>query len=150
MTTHVHDPLHLEGSHHLGRSVAAVFAGLVAIFVLSMGTDAVLHATGLFPPVGQVMSARLFALALGYRIVWSIFGCYLAARLAPEHPMRHAIILGAIGILLSSAGAAATWDRGPEFGPHWYPLALIAVSLPCAWVGGRLGGRGRQRSRHGA
>ncbi len=31
-----------------------------------------------------------------------------------------------------------TWDRGPEFGPHWYPLALVATALPCAWAGGLL------------
>ena len=35
--------------------------------------------------------------------------------------------------------AAATWNKGPEFGPHWYPLALVATALPCAWLGGRLG-----------
>lgn len=142
MTTHVHGPLHFEGPHpHLGRSVAAVFAGLVAIFVLSMGTDAILHATGVFPPVGQAMSDGFFALATAYRVLFAVVGCYLAARLAPDRPLRHALILGAIGVVLSSAGAAATWNRGPEFGPHWYPLTLIASSLPCAWVGGKLGAR---------
>jgi hypothetical protein len=31
-----------------------------------------------------------------------------------------------------------TWNSGPEFGPKWYPLALVVVALPCAWLGGRL------------
>jgi len=40
--------------------------------------------------------------------------------------------------VLSTAGAVATWDRGRDFGPHWYPLALIATAMPCAWAGGWL------------
>jgi hypothetical protein len=47
-------------------------------------------------------------------------------------------VLGLIGLALSIAGAASTWNQGPEFGPRWYPLALVAMALPCAWLGGRL------------
>jgi hypothetical protein len=32
----------------------------------------------------------------------------------------------------------ATWNAGPAFGPHWYPVATVATALPCAWVGGTL------------
>lgn len=38
----------------------------------------------------------------------------------------------------SFAGAMATWNKGPEFGPGWYPLTLVALSLPLAWIGGKL------------
>ena len=120
------------------RGASAVFAGLVAIFVLSPGTDVVLHATGVMPPWGQPMSDALFVLALGYRIVFSVAGCYLTARLAPDRPMFYAMMLGGIGVVLSTAGAVATWNRGPEFGPHWYPVSLIVVAMPCAWLGGKL------------
>src|SRR6266849_3093291 len=37
-------------------------------------------------------------------------------------------------------GVVATWGRGPTFGPAWYPLALIALAMPCALAGGRLRG----------
>lgn len=97
-----------------------------------------MHATGVFPPVGQPMADGLFALALGYRTVLSAAGSYLTARLAPNRPMGHALVGGAIGLALSVAGAVATWNRGPEFGPHWYPVALAALALPAAWAGGRL------------
>ncbi|WP_295813701.1 hypothetical protein [uncultured Nitratireductor sp.] len=36
--------------------------------------------------------------------------------------------------MLSTLGAIAMWD----FGMHWYPIALIVSSLPCAWIAGRL------------
>jgi hypothetical protein len=127
----------------LWRSTGAVFAGLVVIVILSTLGDVVMHATGVFPPWGQPMSDSLFLVATAYRIVFSIAGCYLTARLAPDRPMQHALVLGVIGIVISAAGAAATWNRGPEFGPHWYPLLLVAVSLPCAWLGGAL-----YRARH--
>jgi hypothetical protein len=88
------------------------------------------------------MSDSLFLLATAYRIVISVAGCYITARLAPDRPMRHALALGVVGVVASAAGAVATWNRGPAFGPHWYPLALIALAMPCAWLGGKLyGGR---------
>ncbi|HYV45539.1 MAG TPA: hypothetical protein VFA20_11795 [Myxococcaceae bacterium] len=118
------------------RRIGAVLAGFLAIVVLSSAVDAALHAVGVFPPLGQSMSDGLFALATGYRIVISIGGCYLAARLAPDRPLAHAMALGVVGVIASAAGAVATWNM--PIGPHWYPLLLVAVSLPCAYAGGKL------------
>jgi hypothetical protein len=60
------------------------------------------------------------------------------ARLAPDRPMQHALGGGVVGLGLSTIGAVVTWNKGPAFGPHWYPLALIALAMPCAWAGGKL------------
>ena len=117
------------------RSIGAIFAGLLFIFVTHTGTDALLEGMGIFPPPGQpLFDTSLLLLASVYRGIFSIIGCYLVACLAPHHPMRHALILGSIGMLLSTAGAMAMWD----YGPAWYPLSLIALSVPYAWLGGRL------------
>src|SRR5712692_5932405 len=118
------------------RSIGSVFAGVLAVFILSFGTDVVMHATGIYPPWFQPMSGALFMLALAYRIVYGIAGGYVAARLAPDRPMQHALVLGVVGLALSTAGAVSTWNAG--LGPRWYPLALVATALPCAWVGGKL------------
>jgi multisubunit Na+/H+ antiporter MnhB subunit len=120
------------------RSIGAVLAGVIAVVVLSIGTDLLLHATGVFPPWGQPMNDGLFVLATGYRVAYAVLGGYIAARLAPNRPMAHALVLGVVGVVLSTIGAAATWNKGPEFGPHWYPLALVVTALPCAWAGGKL------------
>lgn len=120
------------------RSIGAVLAGFLAIVIISIATDGVMHGTGVFPPLGAPMSDALFLLATAYRVVYSVAGCYIAARLAPDRPMRHALALGVVGVVVSAAGAVATWNRGPAFGPHWYPLALIALAMPCAWLGGKL------------
>ncbi len=117
------------------RRIGAVLAGLLAIFILSTATDVALHATGVFPPWGERMSDALFLLALAYRIVYGVAGCYVTARLAPDRPMQHALALGAVGVVFSTAGAVAMWDAGPA----WYSLAVIAIAMPCAWAGGKLG-----------
>jgi hypothetical protein len=124
------------------RSVGAVLLGFVAVVVLSLGTDQVLHVLGVYPPWGQPMrDPGLNLLALAYRTVYAVIGSAIAARLAPRHPMRHALILGAIGFVLSLAGAMATLKM--DLGPAWYPIALVLTALPCAWLGGALY-RGRQ------
>jgi hypothetical protein len=120
----------------LWRSIGAVLAGFLAIVVLSTATDLALHAAGIFPPFGQPMSNALFLLALAYRIVYGVAGCYLAARLAPDRPMQHALVLGGVGLVVSTAGAVAMWD----YGPAWYSLAVIAIAMPSAWAGGRVHG----------
>lgn len=124
-------------------SVAAVVAGLVVTALLSVGTDAAMHGIGVFPPSGVRMSDGLFVLAAVYRVVFTVLGGYVTASLAPRQPMTHVTILGAIGAVAAAAGAVSTWNAGPEFGPHWYPILLVVTALPCVWVGGFLGARAR-------
>lgn len=121
-----------------GRSILAVLAGFVVIFILSLGTDVALHAAGVYPPWGQTMADSLFALATVYRIVYGVIGCYVTARLAPDRPMAHAAALGVLGLAFSLAGLVYAQKQGPEFGPLWYSIAIVLISLPCAWIGGRL------------
>ena len=122
---------------NLPRSIYAVILGLIAVFVLSLGTDQVLHSLNVYPPWGQPMyDAGLNLLALSYRIVIAVVGCYIAARFAPRNPMRHAMILGVVGFVLSVAGAIATIPM--HLGPSWYPIALALTALPSAWLGGVL------------
>jgi len=122
----------------LGRSFLALFAGFVLVLVLSIATDFALHAAGVYPPQGQPMSARLLLLATIYRTLFAIAGSYTTARLAPHHPMQHALLGGAIGLLLSLAGAVGTWNHPETYGAHWYPIALVVLAMPQAWLGGKI------------
>jgi hypothetical protein len=123
-------------SQRRGSSVGAVAAGFIVTALLSVGTDAVMHRTGIFPVSGQPMSDGLFAWAAAYRIAFTVLGGFVTARLAPRQPMLHVLILGAIGALAATAGTVATWNAGPEFGPRWYPILLVLTALPCVWLGG--------------
>ena len=122
----------------MGRSILAIVAGAVTGIVLSLGTDMLLRAAGIFSPIGQPMSNSLFLLATVYRTIYGVLGSYVAARLAPNRPMAHALVLGAIGLAVSILGVVVTWDKGPEFGPKWYPLALVVLCMPQSWLGGKL------------
>ncbi|MGJ5819115.1 hypothetical protein [Paludibaculum fermentans] len=120
------------------RRAGAIFAGFVFVVVTSTAADLLFHATGVFPPMGQRMSDPLFAFALAYRCLLAIAGSYLTSRLAPTWVLPQATVMGTVGLAVSTLGAAVTWNKGPEFGPHWYSVLLALSSLPCSWAGARL------------
>ena len=122
----------------IGRSILALLAGMIVAVGLTLAADFLFHRIGVFPELGQPASDPAFLLATAYRIAFSVLGSYITARLAPSHPMRLALIGGAIGLVVSIAGAVATWNHQPPLGPHWYPLALVVTALPSAWLGGKL------------
>ncbi len=128
----------IQPPQRLGRSVGAVLAGIAVGVALSLGTDISLRALGIFSPLGQPMANSLFLLATAYRIAYGVVSSYIIAWLAPDRPMRHALTGGVLCLVVSTVGAVATWNKGPAFGPHWYPLALALTALPCAWLGGSL------------
>ena len=120
----------------IGRSIGAIVAGIVVGVALTVGTDMAMSAMGVFPPLGKAVSDRPLLLATAYRIVFSIIGSNVTARLAPNRPMMHALVGGFLGLALGIVGVVATWNGG--YGPRWYPIAVAAIAVPCAWAGGRL------------
>lgn len=127
---------HTFRRRRIGRGIGAIMAGAAVAIVLTAVTDFGLQVAGFLPASGELASGRMLLLATAYRTLYGVIAGYVVARLAPHHPMRHALIGGAVGLIVCAIGAAATWNRG--FGPHWYPLALIVLALPQAWAGGRL------------
>ncbi len=83
----------------IGRSIGAVLAGVVAGIVVTVVTDIVLHKVGVFPPWGESMVGfdRALLLATTYRTVYGVAASYIIARLAPDRPMGHALVGGAVG-----------------------------------------------------
>jgi hypothetical protein len=118
------------------KSVRAVGAGVVVIVVVTTLVDIALHAIGVFPPATQPLSDKLAALAAFYRIVISIGGAWLTAKLAPSKPMKHAMVLGYVGVVLGLVGVVVTWNLG--LGSRWYPIALAVLAIPQCWAGGRI------------
>jgi len=120
------------------KSVAAVVMGALVGILLSTASDAVMRAMGYFPVGRQPMGDGPFAAATLYRTLYGVVGAYLTARLAPDRPLMHALILGSLGFVASIVGAAAMWGRLPALGPKWYAIALVVLAIPTAWVGGTL------------
>jgi hypothetical protein len=131
----------MDNERNLWRSTGAFFAGFLAVAILSLGTDQVLHVLEVYPPWGQPMhEPELNLLALSYRLVYTVLGGYVTARLAPRNPMRHVLVLGSIGTLFALMGAIAAIPM--DLGPAWYPIALVVTALPCTWAGGAISRRG--------
>jgi hypothetical protein len=118
------------------KSILAVVAGVIFIIVVTTIVDILLHVAGVFPPMDQPIDDKLSALATSYRVVISVAGAWLTARLAPSKPMKHAMILGYVGVALGLIGVVATWNLG--LGPRWYPIALVALAIPQCWAGGKI------------
>ena len=118
------------------RSFLAIVAGILVTIVASILVDALMHAAGVFPRTGGVLTDRSSMVALSYRVVITIGAAWLTARLAPNRPMRHAMILGLTGTVLGLIGAMATWSL--NLGPRWYPIALAVLAIPQCWVGAKI------------
>ena len=127
----------------MGRSIVAIAAGFFFIMILAFGMDAIMRAAvpEAFDAAGRTESVGMLVFSLLYVGVFAVTGCYIAARLAPDHPMRHALILGGLGLVLNIVGASMMWDSAPA----WYHIIAIALVMPYAWLGGWL--RERQLAR---
>lgn len=125
------------------RSILAVVAGFLYIGALSVGADFLVRSAmpDAFGANGRTDSVPLLLGIQLYVAVFAVSGCYLAARLAGRAPMRHAMILGALGLVFNVAGMIAMWDTAPV----WFHVLALALVLPYAWAGGRL--RVREESR---
>lgn len=120
----------------MARSIGVIVLGFILIGALSVGADALLRllVPGAFDAAGRVESVPVLLLMQAYVAVFAITGCYLTARLAPSHPMRHALILGALGLAFNIVGSITLWDLVPV----WYHVVALALVMPLAWIGGRL------------
>lgn len=135
----------------IGRSILAVFVGFVTVFVLSLGTDQVLHVLGVYPPWGAPMYEReLNLLALAYRFIYTVLGGWLVARLAPGAPMKHVMIFAAIGLVFGLLGVAGAMAMSPRLGPLWYPIGVAITGPIGAWAGGVLYTRRRRQPAAGS
>lgn len=99
------------------KSIWAIGAGVIVIIVVTTLVDILLHAAGVFPPMDQPLTDALALLATAYRIVISIGGAWLTARLAPAQPLRHAMMLGYVGGVLG---------------------LVVVLAIPQCWVGGKI------------
>jgi hypothetical protein len=73
--------------------------------------------------------------------VFALAGGYLVARLAPNAPMGHVLVLGLIGACLAMLGAIASIPM--QLGPAWLPIVLAVSALPLTWLGGSLAVRAK-------
>ena len=129
------------------KGILAILAGLLSGIILSIGTDAILEATGVFPSFqdqvnGELLTQQLLILATVYRCIYTGLSCYIGAKLAPSHPMRYSMSLGSAAFIANLAGLPMV----ANLSQLWYPIVLAILAVPCAWVGGKCATRSHTRS----
>jgi hypothetical protein len=122
------------------RSVVALIIGFAAVVVLALAADSLVRqlVPDLFDSSGGTKNTALLAFAIAYVSLFAVVGSWLTARLAPNHPMGHALLLGGISFVLSIGVTISQWNAAPT----WYHVGSLLVILPSASLGGWL------RSRH--
>ena len=127
------------------KSIGAILTGFIVVFFLSIVTDIILSKTGIMKtePFDDNPDWLIIIIII-YRCIYNITGSFVTAKLAPDKPMRHAMIGGIIGFVLTIVGLIVMWDKPP----HWYPIMLIILALPCAWAGGKIQNHFQNQNQH--
>lgn len=120
----------------MARSILAVVSGFLFIALLSIATDFAIQAAmpDLFKPDGSTTSMPVLILTIGYVGLYATVGCYMAARMAPGRPMRHALVLGVLGLAFNVIGSWFRWNMAPV----WYHVVSLSLVMFWAWIGGRM------------
>lgn len=119
------------------KGIGAVAAGVIVLSALAAITDTLLQWAQVLPVTGEKKFETGHALlALAYHLFYVVIAAGLVAMLAPRRPVAHALAFGAVGVVMSILGTIAIVTG--DLAPAWYGWALIVLSLPTAWIGGRL------------
>jgi hypothetical protein len=123
------------------RSIVAVVVGFLVIGALAFGTGKLVQATwpAQVDAAGSPTTTVMMLVQLLYVGVYATFGCWLAGRLAPSRPMRHALAVGVLGLALNVPSALVLRDTAPT----WYLAAGVLTTMLWAWLGGRIAERQR-------
>jgi len=116
------------------KSIWAIVAGALFAIILTTLVDVTMLFSGVYPKRGLTDATALLATA--YRAVFGMGGAWVTARLAPNKPMKHAIIGGVLGAVIGVIGVVVRWNS--DLGPHWYSIALAILAIPQAWLGAKL------------
>jgi hypothetical protein len=114
-----------------------VVGGMLLLALLGEGLDPNLPPEQLNAAIQLVLQDTRFLLAsLAYGTATTVFGGYVAARLARAYPYFNALAVGVLGIvlgLLLTSGA-----------PWWFDALGYLITLPAALLGGHLAPRRNQ------
>lgn len=118
----------------MGQSIIAVVVGFVLTAVLNLATNAALAAAGVIPSAGPTTDTATLVLVCAYVAAYGILGCYVTARLAPQRPLFHALVLGGVALAMSIPVMIGAWNDTPA----WFNVFNLLAIMPYAYVGGKV------------
>lgn len=116
------------------KSIGVILLSFAIIALMSVLTDFLLEKIGVLPnPEKGLFETWAILLVLFYRAIYTVFAGFIIARLAPNKPILHAIILGVIGTSITLWAISS-----PEFAQKstlWFGYTLAILTIPCLWLG---------------
>lgn len=115
------------------RNLAAIALGLLFTGLGLYGAAAVTPAVfpAAFTADGHTTNAAALALMLVITAVFTMFGGWVTARLAPDHLLGHALMMAVLGLAAAVFVGAVRWAAAPA----WYYLASYALLPVAAAIG---------------
>ena len=119
----------------MARRILAIVVGFVVTGLLIVPTTKLVMwaLPAAFDTSGGTHDTAILLLMHAYVALFATFGCWLAARLAPDHPLRHAMIVGVLGVLLNASNPDI-WTMYPL----WSNVISLATPLLWGWIGGKI------------
>ena len=113
----------------MGRAVFAVVTGWLTNALLVGATEILLWSM-MRGPHGKLPHSY-YVIDLIFQCCFTVVGAYLCCVIAS--PSRRAAMFGlmCLGLLIGALSLPSSWSREP----HWYRIALLAVWVPCVWIG---------------
>lgn len=113
----------------VGRVILAVVAGWMANAILVGVTEVLLWTS--MRGAGGKLPGKYYMIDLVCQCCFTVLGGYLCCVIAGP-PRRVAMFsLMSLGLLIGGLFLPSSWAREP----HWYRIALLAVWVPCVWIG---------------
>lgn len=113
----------------IGRVILAVLVGWITNAILTGIAEVLMWKS--MRGLGGHLPLRYYILDLSFQCCFTVVGGYLCCVIAgPTHRIAMFILM-ALGLLIGGLSLPPSWNREP----HWYRIALLAVWVPCVWVG---------------
>jgi hypothetical protein len=116
----------------VGRVILAVVAGWVTNAILVGITEVLLWTS--MRGAGGKLPGRYYIIDLICQCCFTVVGGYLCCMIAGPSRRAGMVSLMFLGLLIGGLSLPSAWSREP----HWYRISLVAVWIPCVWIGWRL------------
>jgi hypothetical protein len=113
----------------VGRVVLAVVAGWLTNAILVGFTEILLWKT--MRGAGGKLPGSYYIIDLSFQCCFTVLGAYLSCLIAGPSRRVAMFSLMSLGLLIGGLFLPSSWSREP----HWYRIALLAVWVPCVWIG---------------
>ena len=120
----------------VGRVILGVVAGWITNALLAGITEVLLWTS--MRGAGGKLPGQYYIIDLICQCCYTVLGGYLACAIATPTRRVAMFSLMALGLLIGGLSLPPSWSREP----HWYRIALLAVWVPCVWIGWNLRSQG--------